>query len=53
MTLAGLIETFSGGPAQGSGDPVRISREHFAALQAYQREWGVAVVSPGANAGAE
>jgi orotate phosphoribosyltransferase len=57
LTLAGLIETFAGGRGQeigkGPGDPVRISREQFAALQAYQREWGVAAVSAGANAGAE
>jgi hypothetical protein len=41
LTLAGLIETLAGVP----GDAVRISREQFAALQAYQREWGVDVVS--------
>ena len=45
LTLADLIETF----AQGPGDAVRISREQFAALQAYQREWGVGAVSAGRN----
>jgi hypothetical protein len=49
LTLAELIETF----AQGPGDAVRISREELAALRAYQQEWGVASVSPGAKAGAE
>jgi orotate phosphoribosyltransferase len=49
LTLAGLIETF----AQGPGDGVRISREQLAALQGYQREWGVAAVSQGTNTGAE
>jgi orotate phosphoribosyltransferase len=43
LTLADLIETFS----QTAGDAVRISREQFAALQAYQRAWGVGSVSPG------
>jgi orotate phosphoribosyltransferase len=46
LTLSGLIETFAGTPADDTGDPVRISREQFAALQAYQREWGVRAVSP-------
>ena len=36
LTLADLIETF----AQGPGDAVRISREQFAALRAYQRDLG-------------
>jgi orotate phosphoribosyltransferase len=53
LTLAGLIETFAGAAGAGPGDPVRISREQFAALQAYQREWGVDAISPGARAGAE
>jgi orotate phosphoribosyltransferase len=44
LTLADLIETFAGG---GSGDAVRISAEQYAALQAYQRAWGVSAVSPG------
>ena len=44
LTLADLIETFSIGSA---GDAVRISREQFAALQAYQRTWGIGAVSPG------
>ena len=45
LTLAGLIETFAGAQGQNAGDPVRISREQFDALQAYQREWGVGAVS--------
>jgi hypothetical protein len=45
LTLAGLIETFGAAQGPGAGDPVRISREQFAALQAYQREWGVGAVS--------
>jgi hypothetical protein len=45
LTLAGLIETFTGAPAPNAGDPVRISREQIAALQAYQREWGVDAIS--------
>lgn len=53
LTLTGLIETFAGAAGAGPGDPVRISREQFAALQAYQREWGVDAISPGARAGAE
>ena len=44
LTLADLIETFGGG---GSGDAVRISAEQYAALQAYQRAWGVGAVSAG------
>jgi orotate phosphoribosyltransferase len=44
LTLSDLIETFAGG---GSGDAVRISAEQYAALQAYQRAWGVSAVSPG------
>jgi orotate phosphoribosyltransferase len=43
LTLADLVETFS----QTTGDAVRISREQFTALQAYQRAWGVGAVSPG------
>jgi orotate phosphoribosyltransferase len=43
LTLADLIETF----AAGSSDAVRISREQFAALRAYQQAWGVGAVSPG------
>jgi orotate phosphoribosyltransferase len=49
LTLSDLIETFSQAPSDG----VRISREQFAALQAYQRDWGVSAVSPDARAGAE
>ena len=49
LTLAELIETF----VQGPSDAVRISSEQIAALRAYQRDWGVAAVSPGGNAGAE
>jgi hypothetical protein len=49
LTLTDLIETF----AQVPGDAVRISREQFVALQSYQREWGIGVVSAGAKAGAE
>ncbi len=49
LTLSDLIETFSQAPSDG----VRISREQFAALQAYQCDWGVSAVSPGAKAGAE
>ncbi len=49
LTLSDLIETF----AQGPGDAVRISREQFVALQAYQRDWGTGAVSAGAKAGAE
>jgi len=49
LTLAELVDTF----AQGPGDAVRISHDQFAALQAYQREWGVGAVSAGATAGAE
>jgi orotate phosphoribosyltransferase len=43
FTLADLIETFAAGP----GDAVRISREQFAALRAYQHAWGVGAVSQG------
>jgi orotate phosphoribosyltransferase len=49
LTLADLVDTF----AQESGDAVRISRDQFAALRAYQREWGIAAVSAGTSAGAE
>jgi hypothetical protein len=49
LTLADLIETFS----QAASDGVRISREQFAALQAYQRDWGVSAVSAGSKPGAE
>src|SRR3954462_11510577 len=44
LTLADLIETFAAGAA---GDAVRISREQFASLQAYQRTWGIGSVSQG------
>jgi orotate phosphoribosyltransferase len=44
LTLADLVETFSSG---APGDAVRISSEQFAALQAYQRTWGIGAVSPG------
>ncbi|HLA72445.1 MAG TPA: orotate phosphoribosyltransferase [Steroidobacteraceae bacterium] len=43
LTLADLIETLAKEP----GDAVRISREQFAALRAYQQSWGVLPVSPG------
>jgi orotate phosphoribosyltransferase len=43
VTLADLIDTFSNEPS----DAVRISREQFGALRAYQQSWGVAAVSPG------
>jgi orotate phosphoribosyltransferase len=43
LTLTDLIETF----AATSGDAVRISREQFVALQAYQQAWGASTVSPG------
>jgi len=43
LTLADLIDTFAKEP----GDAVRISREQFAALRAYQQSWGVMAVSPG------
>jgi orotate phosphoribosyltransferase len=46
LTLTGLIETFTRPPGQNAGDGVRISQEQLAALRAYQREWGVAAVSP-------
>jgi len=49
LTLADLIDTFARAP----GDAVNISHEKLAALQAYQREWGVAAVPPGVNAGAQ
>jgi orotate phosphoribosyltransferase len=49
LTLAELIETF----AQAPSDAVRISSEQIVALRAYQREWGVASVSPDANTGAK
>ena len=49
LTLTDLIETFAG----SAGDPVRISREQYAALQAYQRDWGVGAVSPDASTGAK
>ena len=41
LTLADLIETFAG----NAGDAVRISREQFAALRAYQQAWGVVGIS--------
>src|SRR4051812_34353093 len=43
LTLAELIETFAANP----GDAVRISGEQFAALKAYQQDWGASAVSPG------
>jgi orotate phosphoribosyltransferase len=43
LTLADLIDTFAKEPS----DAVRISREQFAALQAYQRSWGIGAVSAG------
>jgi orotate phosphoribosyltransferase len=43
LTLADLIDTLANEP----GDAVRISREQFAALRAYQQSWGVLPVSPG------
>jgi orotate phosphoribosyltransferase len=43
LTLADLIDTLAKEP----GDAVRISREQFAALRAYQQSWGVLPVSPG------
>jgi len=49
LTLADLIESFGG----NAGDPVRISREQYAALQAYQRAWGAISVSGAAGAGAQ
>jgi orotate phosphoribosyltransferase len=57
LTLAELIEAFAQAPGQNAGqstgDAVRISSEQLGALRAYQREWGVHAVSPGANAGAQ
>jgi len=53
LTLAELIDSFAQGSHVGAGDAVRISHEQFAALRAYQREWGVAAVSASAKAGAE
>ena len=50
LTLADLIETFAGSP---TGDAVRISRDQYAALRAYQQTWGVGAVSGGAAAGAQ
>jgi orotate phosphoribosyltransferase len=49
LNLADLIESFGSNP----GDPVRISREQFVALQAYQQAWGVRSVSGAAAAGAQ
>ena len=49
LTLADLIETISRAP----GDASPISQEKLAALRAYQRDWGVAAVPPGAKPGAE
>jgi orotate phosphoribosyltransferase len=49
LTLSDLVETFAGAP----GDAVRISREQFDALRAYQRNWGVPSVSGAGTAGAE
>lgn len=47
LTLAELIESFTRQTQGDAGDAVRISREQLAALQAYQRAWGVGAVSPG------
>ena len=41
LNLADLIDTFAKEPS----DAVRISREQFAALRAYQQSWGVGAVS--------
>jgi len=41
LTLADLIDTFEKEPS----DAVRISREQFAALRAYQQSWGIGAVS--------
>jgi orotate phosphoribosyltransferase len=49
LTLADLIESFG----SNAGDPVRISREQYAALQAYQQAWGAIGVSGAAGAGAQ
>jgi orotate phosphoribosyltransferase len=49
LTLADLIETFAG----NAGDAVRISREQFAALRAYQQTWGVVGISGAAVGGAQ
>jgi len=48
LTLADLIESFGG----NASDPVRISREQFVALQAYQQTWGAVDISGAAGAGA-
>ena len=49
LTLADLIESAAG----DVGDAVRISREQYAALRAYQQAWGASAVSAGAGAGAQ
>jgi len=49
LTLADLVESFGG----NAGDPVRISREQYAALQAYQQAWGAFGISGTAGAGAQ
>jgi len=49
LTLADLIESFGG----NASDPVRISREQFVALQAYQQTWGAVDISGAAGAGAQ
>jgi len=49
LSLADLIESLGG----NAGDPVRISREQYAALQAYQQAWGAFGVSGAAGAGAQ
>jgi len=41
LNLADLIDTFAKEPS----DAVRISREQFAALRAYQQSWGIGAVS--------
>jgi orotate phosphoribosyltransferase len=49
LTLADLVETFAG----SAGDAVRISREQYAALRAYQQTWGVVGISGAPPGGAQ
>jgi orotate phosphoribosyltransferase len=49
LTLADLVESLGG----NAGDPVRISREQYLALQGYQRAWGAIGVSGAEGAGAQ
>jgi orotate phosphoribosyltransferase len=49
LTLTDLIESFGG----DAGEPVRISREQFAALRAYQQTWGTVDIPGPAGAGAQ